>query len=62
MKNLFVKIYLIVFIAINLHAEEGMYPLSEIKKLNLNELGFNISADELYNTNEIGRASCRERV
>lgn len=53
MKNLFVKIYLIVFIAINLHAEEGMYPLSEIKKLNLNELGFNISADELYNTNGV---------
>lgn len=53
MKNLFVKIYLIVFIAISLHAEEGMYPLSEINKLNLKELGFNISADELYNTNGV---------
>jgi len=47
------KILLIIFVAFSLHAEEGMYPLSEIKNLNLKELGFNISIDELYNTNGV---------
>lgn len=29
--------------------DEGMYPLSDIRKLNLNEKGLKISVDELYN-------------
>ncbi len=30
-------------------SEEGMFPLSEIRKLDLKSMGFNISVDELYN-------------
>jgi hypothetical protein len=33
--------------------EEGMYPLSEIKKLELKEAGLKISLDEIYNPNGI---------
>jgi len=33
--------------------EEGMYPLSEIHKLNLNEAGLKISVDEVYNPDGI---------
>jgi len=32
-------------------SEEGMHPLSEIRKLDLQKAGFKISVDELYNTN-----------
>jgi hypothetical protein len=34
-------------------AEEGMYPLSEIHKLNLKKKGFKISATDIYNPNGI---------
>ena len=33
--------------------EEGMYPLSEIHKLNLIEAGLKISVDEVYNPDGI---------
>ena len=33
--------------------DEGMYPLSEIHKLNLNEAGLKISVDEVYNPDGI---------
>jgi len=33
--------------------EEGMYPLSEIHRLNLNEAGLKISVDEVYNPDGI---------
>ncbi|MDQ1351211.1 MAG: hypothetical protein QG657_1513, partial [Acidobacteriota bacterium] len=35
--------------AFSLKAEEGMYPLSEIKKLDIRSMGFQIDAEELYN-------------
>ncbi len=36
---------------VSLHAEEGMYPLSEIHKLNLKAKGFKITAKDIYNPN-----------
>ncbi len=53
MKKLINKLTLLLLIACSLHAEEGMYPLSEIKNLNLKELGFNVSVEELYNQNGV---------
>lgn len=41
---------LVIFAArLDVFADEGMYPISEIHKLNLKSLGFELSADELYN-------------
>lgn len=43
---------LIIFLTLSvfsLKAEEGMYPLSEINKLDLRSMGFQLDADELYN-------------
>jgi len=51
MKKLFGKIIVFILLGCSLFAEEGMYPLSEIKNLNLKELGFNLSAEEIYNPN-----------
>ena len=34
-------------------ADEGMYPISEIHKLNLKKLGFLISQKDLYNPNGV---------
>ena len=34
-------------------ADEGMYPISDIHKLNFKKLGFEISAEELYNPNGV---------
>ncbi len=45
MKN----IYLILLFVISLRADEGMYPLSEIHKLNLKAKGFKVTAKEIYN-------------
>jgi hypothetical protein len=51
-----IKIFLSGFLFITIFSgkisflpEEGMYPLSEIHKLNLNEAGLKISVDEVYN-------------
>ncbi len=38
-----------IFSGIGLRAGEGMYPLSELKKLNFAELGFEISGKDIYN-------------
>lgn len=38
---------------VSFRPEEGMYPLSEIHKLNLNEAGLKIPVDELYNPDGI---------
>lgn len=39
----------LTFPAFNLKAEEGMYPLSEINKLDLRSMGLQLDAAELYN-------------
>ncbi|HSP89226.1 MAG TPA: S46 family peptidase, partial [Ignavibacteriaceae bacterium] len=44
----------IIFLgSISFPPEEGMFPLSDIHKLNLNEAGLKISVDEVYNPNGI---------
>lgn len=47
------KYFLLLFIPFFLLAEEGMYPLSEIHKLNLKSKGFKITAKDIYNPNGI---------
>lgn len=50
MKHIFPIIVLLVLGLVSvLPADEGMFPLSEIHKLDLRERGFEIDADELYN-------------
>lgn len=53
MKNVFNKIIILFLFAFSVFAEEGMYPLSEIKNLDLKKLGFNISQSDLYNPNGV---------
>ncbi|MFA6455691.1 MAG: S46 family peptidase [Bacteroidota bacterium] len=45
------KVVILLFTVSFLFAEEGMYPLSEIHKLNLKAKGFKISAKDIYNPN-----------
>ncbi|HLP47382.1 MAG TPA: S46 family peptidase, partial [Candidatus Kapabacteria bacterium] len=45
----FVLMISLTFLFFSLEAEEGMYPLSEINKLDLRAMGFQLDADELYN-------------
>ncbi len=47
------KYFLLWFIPLFLLAEEGMYPLSEIHKLNLKSKGFKITAKNIYNPSGI---------
>ncbi|OQX54036.1 MAG: hypothetical protein B5M54_06030 [Candidatus Aminicenantes bacterium 4484_214] len=49
--SIVVVLGLILFFAVEgtLVGEEGMYPISEIKRLNLQALGFEISAKDIYN-------------
>ncbi len=49
MKNILTAIVLLIGLAAMLPGEEGMYPLSEIHKLNLSSRGFAIEPGELYN-------------
>ncbi len=42
-------ILLCILLPLLLTADEGMYPLSEIHKLNLKAKGFNVTAKEIYN-------------
>ncbi|UCH92724.1 MAG: S46 family peptidase, partial [Candidatus Aminicenantes bacterium] len=46
-------IYLCLTLSLFLYPEEGMIPLSEIHKLDLKALGFEIDSQELYNPNGI---------
>ncbi len=46
----FISLLFICLSAI-LHAEEGMYPLSELHRLDLKSLGFAVSASDIYNPN-----------
>lgn len=54
-----VRILLILFLCLNLSAslrydaEEGMYPLSEIQKLNLQQAGLQIGINDIYNPNGV---------
>lgn len=50
MKNI---LLLLVLLPLLLTADEGMYPLSEIHKLNLKSKGFKVTAKEIYNPNGI---------
>ncbi|HLP57684.1 MAG TPA: S46 family peptidase [Candidatus Deferrimicrobium sp.] len=45
----FMFVISLTFLFFSLEAEEGMYPLSEINKLDLRAMGFQLDADELYN-------------
>jgi hypothetical protein len=38
-------------LAVGFHAEEGMYPISEIHKLDLRAKGFELTAEEIFNPN-----------
>lgn len=49
----FVVIFLCLNLSFFLHPEEGMIPLSEIHKLDLKALGFQLESTELYNPNGI---------
>ena len=49
----FVVVFLCLNLSFFLHPEEGMIPLSEINKLDLKALGFQLEATELYNPNGI---------
>jgi metal-responsive CopG/Arc/MetJ family transcriptional regulator len=54
--NTSIKIFVLFIVAFSLafippKPDEGMFPLSDIHKLNLNEKGLKISVDEIYNTN-----------
>lgn len=42
--------------------DEGMFPLSDIRKLNLNEKGLKISIDELYNPNGVSIVDALVRI
>lgn len=51
---IFLSITLIIsFAFIPSQPDEGMFPLSDIRKLNLNEKGLKISVDEVYNPNGV---------
>jgi hypothetical protein len=51
-RSLFLSFTLVVFLAVGL-ADEGMYPISEIHKLNLRARGLKIDPKELYNPNGV---------
>lgn len=44
---------LLIIASLHLYAEEGMYPLSDIHKINLKAKGFKISAQDIYNPNGV---------
>ncbi len=46
----------------NLQAGEGMYPLSELKKLDFAKLGFEISGDEIYNPDGVSLVDALVKV
>jgi Peptidase S46 len=52
----------IFVLQIDLSADEGMYPISEIHKLNLKKLGFRIDSKTLYNPNGVSLIDAIVRV
>lgn len=60
---IFLSITLIIsFAFIPPKPDEGMFPLSDIRKLNLNEKGLKISVDELYNPNGVSLVDALVRI
>jgi hypothetical protein len=60
---IFISITLIISLAfIPPKPDEGMFPLSDIRKLNLNEKGLKISVDELYNPNGVSLVDALVRI
>lgn len=53
---------LISFAFIPPKPDEGMFPLSDIRKLNLNNKGLKISVDELYNPNGVSLVDALVRI
>ena len=49
MKQAIFIVFFIFILGFSLFSEEGMYPLSEIDKLDLDSKGFRIDARSLYN-------------
>jgi len=52
----------VLFVRMDLTADEGMYPISEIHKLNLKKLGFKIDSKTLYNPDGISLIDAIVRV
>ena len=68
-KFLSVLVILITFSGYQARADEGMWLLPLLEKLNIGtmtEMGLKLTAEDIYSVNsasvKIGRASCRERV
>ena len=53
-RYIFPVLVLTLFAANLTHADEGMYPLSEIQKLNLKKMGLHVSAKDIYNPGHVG--------
>lgn len=54
MMSLFRSIFLIVLLPSFVLGDEGMYPLSELHKLDLKKKGLRVSAEEIWNPGDIG--------
>ena len=66
-KNLFLSFSLFLLITLSLgyipsKPAEGMFPLSDIKNINLNEKGLKISVDEVYNPNGVSLVDALVRL
>ncbi len=58
-----IAVFLIVFCNFYiLHAEEGMYPISEVHKINLKKIGLLLDNKELYNPNGISLVNAIVRI
>lgn len=61
MKKFFILLFIISGI-LPLHADEGMYPISEIRKLNLRAKGLQLDAEQIFSMDSIGLAHAIVRV
>lgn len=61
MKKIIIAIYLLSYAWV-IKADEGMYPLSEIKRLNLNKAGMRMSVESLYNPNGVSLIDALVRI
>jgi len=65
-KNLFtlliISFSIFVMAMIPFHPDEGMYPLSEIRKLDLKDAGLKIDIDEVYNPNGVSLVDALVKV
>ncbi|MBI5215570.1 MAG: S46 family peptidase [Ignavibacteriae bacterium] len=53
-KHFSATVLLFLFLSFQLLADEGMYPLSEIGKLNLKAKGLNLTAKDIYESGDVG--------